>query len=102
MAAFIDMMPAIENMVCWPKLDAEFLRKINEFKKKAEEASGMAENYYTGIVSGLTRARRILNAPVTVPGKWIEDDFGIHCSECWTHVEDKTNYCPTCGTLMER
>lgn len=101
MEEFIKRCPTIENMVYGPTMDAEYLRKINEFKKKAEEASGMAENYYTGIVSGLTRARRILNAPVTVPGKWIEDDFGIHCSECWTHVEERTNYCPTCGTLME-
>lgn len=101
MAAFIDRMPTIENMVYGPTLDAEFFRKINEFKKRAEGASGMAENYYTGIVSGLSRARRILHAPLTVPGKWIEDDFGIHCSECWTHVEERTNYCPCCGTLME-
>lgn len=38
-------------------------------------------------------------------GKWIYDDFGYHCSECWTRypneITDELNYCPNCGAQMD-
>lgn len=38
-------------------------------------------------------------------GKWIFDDFGFHCSECWTRypseITDELNYCPNCGAKMD-
>ena len=38
-------------------------------------------------------------------GKWIHDDFGYHCSECWTRypneITDELNYCPNCGARMK-
>lgn len=38
-------------------------------------------------------------------GEWIVDDFGFHCSECWTRypseITDELNYCPNCGARME-
>lgn len=42
-------------------------------------------------------------------GKWIWDDEGYHCSECFYHADGNTaeiysgqyNYCPNCGARME-
>ena len=42
-------------------------------------------------------------------GKWIWDDEGYHCSECFYHAYGNTaeiysgqyNYCPNCGAKME-
>lgn len=38
-------------------------------------------------------------------GKWIHDDFGFHCSECWAmypeEITDEINYCPNCGARMD-
>ena len=42
-------------------------------------------------------------------GKWIWDDEGYHCSECWYHAYGNTwevmsgeyRYCPNCGVQME-
>lgn len=38
-------------------------------------------------------------------GKWIHDDFGWHCSECWAkypeEITDELNYCPNCGARMD-
>lgn len=50
----------------------------------------------------------ILNAPTMRSGKWIWDDEGYHCSECWYHaygntleiVQGEWRYCPNCGTKM--
>lgn len=52
------------------------------------------------IVMNGSVTKDIVNWPVK-RGTWIEDDFGIHCSECWHHVEEETEYCPCCGTRME-
>lgn len=44
-------------------------------------------------------------------GKWIKDDVGVHCSECFCGWEFLTgipvevyefNYCPNCGAQMEK
>lgn len=42
-------------------------------------------------------------------GRWIWDDEGFHCSECWIHAYGDTcevlsgnyHYCPNCGAKME-
>lgn len=42
-------------------------------------------------------------------GKWIWDDEGYHCSECWFHAHGNTlecmdgtyRFCPSCGAEME-
>ena len=42
-------------------------------------------------------------------GKWIWDDEGYHCSECFYHAYGETgsilsnewHYCPNCGARME-
>ena len=42
-------------------------------------------------------------------GKWIWDDEGYHCSECWFHAHGNTldcmdgtyRFCPHCGAEME-
>ena len=42
--------------------------------------------------------------------KWIWDDEGYHCSECWYHaygnvgevMSGEYRYCPHCGAQMER
>lgn len=40
----------------------------------------------------------------TRKGKWIHDDFGFHCSECWAsypeEITDELNECPNCGADM--
>lgn len=44
-----------------------------------------------------------------VPGRWIWDDEGYHCSECFYHAYGETgevlsghwNFCPNCGEMME-
>ena len=41
-------------------------------------------------------------------GKWIWDDEGYHCSECWFHAHGNTlecmdgtyRFCPNCGADM--
>lgn len=41
-------------------------------------------------------------------GKWIWDDEGYHCSECWYHAQGNTlecidgtfGFCPVCGARM--
>ena len=41
-------------------------------------------------------------------GKWIWDDEGYHCSECWFHAHGNTlecmdgtyRFCPSCGAEM--
>lgn len=43
-----------------------------------------------------------------VRGRWIWDDEGYHCSECWHHAYGNTgeilsgdyHYCPSCGADM--
>jgi predicted Zn-dependent protease len=44
-------------------------------------------------------------------GKWIKDDVGVHCSECFCGWDFLTGipvdvygfrYCPNCGSQMER
>ena len=44
-------------------------------------------------------------------GKWIKDDVGVHCSECFCGWDFLTgipvevygfHYCPNCGEKMER
>ena len=57
--------------------------------------------------------RRIDNLPSAEPerkkGKWIWDDEGYHCSECWFHAHGNTlecmdgtyRFCPSCGAEME-
>lgn len=53
----------------------------------------------------------IENAPVVEErktGKWIWDDEGCHCSECFFHAYENTlecmdgtyKYCPNCGARM--
>lgn len=42
-------------------------------------------------------------------GRWIWDDEGYHCSECWYHAQGNTlecmegtfRFCPICGAKME-
>lgn len=42
-------------------------------------------------------------------GRWIWDDEGFHCSECWHHTYGNTGevlsgiykFCPNCGARME-
>lgn len=42
-------------------------------------------------------------------GRWIWDDEGYHCSECWWHAYGNTleitqgewRYCPNCGSKMD-
>lgn len=42
-------------------------------------------------------------------GRWIWDDEGYHCSECWHHTYGNTGevlsgiykFCPSCGAQME-
>lgn len=42
-------------------------------------------------------------------GKWIWDEEGYHCSECWYHAQGNTmecidgtfRFCPVCGARME-
>ena len=61
----------------------------------------------------------LMNALATTPaadvepkrkiGRWIWDDEGFHCSECWFHAYGDTgdvlsghyHYCPHCGARLE-
>lgn len=55
----------------------------------------------------------ILNLPTIDPvkhGRWIKDDVGVHCSECFCGWEFLTgipvevygfHYCPNCGAKMD-
>lgn len=42
-------------------------------------------------------------------GKWIKDEYGLHCSECGesANIDSerhyvKTNYCSNCGAKMDK
>lgn len=66
------------------------------FEEKAED---VAERI---IKSGIFDVRQ------AIPGKWIWDDEGYHCSECFYHAYGETaevlsghwHYCPNCGVYM--
>ena len=56
--------------------------------------------------------KAIMRVPTIDPvkhGKWIWDDEGFHCSNCFYHAYGNTgevlmgdwNYCPNCGAKME-
>lgn len=54
-----------------------------------------------------TTARVIMEAIPTADvapvrhGRWLWDDEGYHCSECWYHADDATPWCPVCGAKMD-
>ena len=35
-------------------------------------------------------------------GEWILDSLGAYCSECGTHPDYSSNYCPNCGADMRK
>lgn len=43
----------------------------------------------------------IENAPLERPqGEWKMDSIGAYCSNCHTHPDYTTNFCPNCGADM--
>lgn len=70
--------------------------------------SDMPEDWHKGISAALSC---IYRAPLVErkKGKWIWDDEGYHCSECWFHAYGNTldcmdgtyRFCPNCGAEME-
>lgn len=34
-------------------------------------------------------------------GEWKLDSLGAYCSECGTHPDCSSNYCPNCGASMQ-
>lgn len=61
--------------------------------------------YAQGYVDGLEDGKEAM----TICGKWIYDDEGYHCSECFFHAYGNTaecydgtfKFCPACGAKME-
>lgn len=84
---------------------------IDAFKK--ELTVGESKGNYVTICSavGYEGARQILESLPSArqKGKWIWDDEGYHCSECFYHAYGNTsevycgdwNFCPHCGAWME-
>lgn len=66
--------------------------------------------YQTGFMDARSM---VITAPTIDPvkhGKWIKDDVGVHCSECFCGWEFLTgipveayrfHYCPNCGAKMD-
>lgn len=59
-------------------------------------------------LDGFINAQPTVDAVHFTHGKWIWDDEGYHCSECWYHAQGNTlecmtgefEYCPRCGAQM--
>lgn len=67
-------------------------------------------SFYNGIEAARDAIRKLPAADVreAVSGKWIWDDEGYHCSECFYHAYGETgevlsgnwHFCPNCGADM--
>ena len=66
-------------------------------------------NHYLKIACDVVRSIPSADVVERKKGKWIWDDEGYHCSECWFHAHGNTlecmdgtyKYCPSCGAEME-
>ena len=68
---------------------------------------------HRGVFDSLKEEGSVVIRSELVPvrhGRWIWDDEGFHCSECWHHAYGNTGevmsgeykYCPFCGAVMEQ
>lgn len=71
--------------------------------------SDMPTDWHKGVSSALSCLYRVPTVqPERKKGKWIWDDEGYHCSECWFHAHGNTlecmdgtyRFCPNCGAEM--
>lgn len=68
-------------------------------------------DYMLGLHEGINTARKLIDNAPTIdpvkPGRWVEHDDDMECSECgetWNYVDNCTEtfvYCPNCGAKME-
>lgn len=74
-----------------------------------QDHSDMPEDWHKGISVAISCIYRVPSVSERKKGKWIWDDEGYHCSECWFHAHGNTlecmdgtyKYCPSCGAEME-
>lgn len=73
-----------------------------------QDHSNMPEDWHKGVSASLSCLFRVPSVE-RKKGKWIWDDEGYHCSECWFHAHGNTlecmdgtyRFCPNCGAEME-
>lgn len=72
--------------------------------------NGYSDTYDKACIIGVLEELPPIDAVPVKHGKWIWDDEGYHCSECFYHAYGETgsilsnewHYCPNCGAKMER
>lgn len=82
------------------------------YKEETQGRERLSDNLYS-VVAGIFQSITILNLQQTIEerktGRWIWDDEGYHCSECFFHAYGDTlncldgtfKYCPHCGAKLE-
>lgn len=85
------------------KLAMRYVGKLKELMGDAvfEEFAASERLWQAAYERGMTEAQK--------HGKWIWDDEGFHCSECWFHAYGNTGEvisgeyksCPNCGARMD-
>ena len=77
---------------------SEFEIKDNmllNFQYAIDNAPTVESDYELGYSEGVHDTER-------PQGEWILDSVGVYCSECKTHPDYSSNFCPNCGADMRK
>lgn len=90
---------------------AEYIEREAAFDAVFGQFCASSDETEAALNAAIEEIRVIPAADVrsVVRGKWIWDDEGYHCSECWFHACGNTlecmdgtyRFCPSCGAEME-
>lgn len=60
--------------------------------------------YFDGTYDNRRICALIDNIPTVYPkqGEWKLDSLGAYCSECGSHPDYSSNFCPNCGADMQK
>ena len=61
----------------------------------------ISKNWQRGIDLVLIKAIPAADVAPVRHGRWLWDDEGYHCSECWYLTDNATPWCPVCGAKMD-